>query len=292
MKSCISTYSFEGLYGEHFTRFDAIDRTKELGCDGVEFVLDDNPPQGYTPLSYAKALTDHAREIGLDVPIYTTAASLFTADPSDEIRRVQRHIDIAAECGIPLLRHDVAWNYYFGYEGVRSYRAVIRAVAPAIRELTVYAQSVGVRTCTENHGLLLQDSDRMLELFTEVDHPNYGFLCDIGNFGCVDEDCAAAVSKLRDLIVHVHAKDVFTKSGMSYDPGEGYSRSRAGNFRRATIFGHGNVPAYQILFAIRQSGYNQSVSLEFEGIEETAMAVRIGSENLRRMLRDIEQNFG
>ena len=42
MKSCISTYSYHRLYADgNFTRFDAIDKTKELGCSGVELVLDD-----------------------------------------------------------------------------------------------------------------------------------------------------------------------------------------------------------------------------------------------------------
>ena len=49
MKSCVSTYSYQRLYGDgKFTRFDAIDKTKELGCEGVEFVLDDTTPDGST----------------------------------------------------------------------------------------------------------------------------------------------------------------------------------------------------------------------------------------------------
>ena len=47
----------------------------------------------------------------------------------------------------------------------------------------------------------------MLAVFSAVNHPNYRYLCDIGNFGGVDEDCAVAVSKLLPLISHVHAKD-------------------------------------------------------------------------------------
>ena len=209
MKSCISTYSYSQLYrGGNFTAFDAIDKTKELGCDGVELLLDDTPPDGSTPREFALALTAHAREIGLEVPIYTTGADFFCADPEAAVERICRHIDIAAECGIPLLRHDVAYGYYEGYNGIRTYKNVIEKVAPVIARVAEYAKSRGVRTCTENHGNLLQDSDRMLELFTAVDHPNYGFLCDIGNFGSADENCAVAVSKLLDLIVHVHAKDV------------------------------------------------------------------------------------
>ena len=51
MKSCISTYSFERLYQDGgFTRFNAIDKTKEYGCQGVELVLNDETPDGSTPM--------------------------------------------------------------------------------------------------------------------------------------------------------------------------------------------------------------------------------------------------
>ncbi len=291
MKSCISTYSYHRLYADGFTRFDAIDKTKELGCDGVEFVLDDNTaPEGYTALDYALALTEHAKKVGLEVPIYTTGANFFVKDTEAEIERICKHIDIASECGIPLLRHDIAWSYqsFEGFDGVKTYKSVIEVAAPAISRVADYAKSKGVMTCSENHGRLMQDSDRMVELFAAVNNKNYGFLCDVGNFGGVDEDCYTSASKLLDLIVHVHAKDAFTKSGMSFNPGRGYNVSRGGNYRRATIFGHGDVPTYQMLNAIRNSGYDGYVSLEFEGLEPVMDAISIGTENLQRMIRAIE----
>lgn len=123
MKSCISTYSFERLYQDGgFTRFNAIDKTKEYGCQGVELVLNDETPDGSTPMEYAKALCAHAKEQGLEVPIYTTGANFFVKEPEKELERLCRHIDIAAECKIPLLRHDVAWGYYEGYTGIKSYK--------------------------------------------------------------------------------------------------------------------------------------------------------------------------
>ena len=112
MKSCISTYSFERLYQDGgFTRFDAIDKTKEYGCQGVELVLDDKTPDGSTPMEYAKALYAHAKEQGLEVPIYTTGANFFVKEPEKELERLCRHIDIAAECKIPLLRHTLVHIY-------------------------------------------------------------------------------------------------------------------------------------------------------------------------------------
>ena len=72
------------------------------------------------------------------------------------------------------------------------------------------------------------------------------------------------------------------------NPGRGWGRTRAGNYRRATIFGHGDVPSKQCLQAIHDSGYKGYYSLEFEGIEDNLMAIEISVENLHRMLREIE----
>ena len=132
-----------------------------------------------------------------------------------EVKRVKGNIDIAAANGIKKMRHDIAWGFFPEYEGIQTWQSAVRYVAPAIREVSEYAASKGVTNCSENHGRLFQDSDRMLALFDAVNHPNYRWLCDIGNFGGVDEDCATAVSKLLPFLTHVHAKDSFWRSGMS-----------------------------------------------------------------------------
>ncbi len=289
MKTSISTYSFFKLYQKGgFTAFDAIDYTQGLGCDGIELWLKDTAPDGSTPKEYAKALVQHAKEVGLQVPIYTTDANFLVPEPQAEVDRICTHVDIAAECGIPLLRHDTAWNYFEGFKGIHTYQAVIEYIAPYLRQVTEYAASKGVKTCSENHGRLMQDSDRMVELFAAVNHPNYGWLCDMGNFGGVDEDCSTAVSRLLEMCFHVHAKDNFIRSGMEFNPGRGYGSTRGGNYRRATIFGHGNVPTYQILRALKNSGYDGFVSLEFEGMEENLLALEIGMENLKRMINALQ----
>lgn len=182
------------------------------------------------------------------------------------------------------MRHDIAWGFFPEYEGIQTWQSAVRYVAPAIREVSEYAASKGVTNCSENHGRLFQDSDRMLALFDAVNHPNYRWLCDIGNFGGVDEDCATAVSKLLPFLTHVHAKDSFRRSGMMPNPGRGWNRTRGGNYRRPTICGHGDVPVQQILENIAATGYDGYVSLEFEGIEDVLTAVEISVENLKRML--------
>ena len=290
MKTCISTYSFwQAFHAGRITYRGMLEKAKELGCTGIEFVVDDVAPDGKSDLAdFWLNLADEARLMGLEIPIYTTGANFFQPDPEEEVDRVKRHVDLAAACGIKLMRHDVTGAFYPGYDGPRTFDAVLPVVAPAIREVAEYAAKKGVTTCSENHGRIVQDAERMLAVFAAVGHPNYRYLCDIGNFGGVDEDCAVSVSKLLPLVSHVHVKDAFWRSGMLPNPGRGWNRTRAGNFRRATIFGQGDVPTYQCLQILHDSGYDGYYSLEFEGIEENLMAIEISMENLHRMLAEIE----
>ena len=288
MRSCISLYSYwKAVLEKKINHFQVIDTIKALGIDAVELQLF-NPavPKGETMASYAKTLHTYAKEKGLEVPIFTVDSCLYCEDPEKELARLCSMVDVASELGIPLMRFDITYKF-IGNEPAKTPKKVIETAAPYVRRLADYAKEKGVKVCSENHGRIMQDSYRVEELFYQVDHENYGLLCDIGNFGGADEDPAAAVSKLLPHICFVHAKDSFLKSGMTYDPGRGFNRTRGGNFRRSTILGHGDVPVYQILTAIKRSGYDGYVSLEFEGIEETMMAVEISAENLKRMIKDI-----
>ena len=290
MKACISLYSYWNAVREKkLDHFQAIDEIKKLGMDAMELqIFDVSVPKGKTMAEYAKELNDYARVLGLDVPMLTVKSNLYCADPEAELSRLCVMADAAADCGISLMRFDITYSF-MGNEASKSPKKIIEYVAPYIRRLADYARERGVKVCSENHGRIMQDSYRMEELFYQVDHENYGLLCDIGNFGGADENCAEAVSRLLPHICFVHAKDYFKRSGMMYDPGKGYARTRGGDFRRSTILGHGDVPVYQILTAIKRSGYDGYVSIEFEGIEDTMMAVEIGAENLKRMLADIER---
>ncbi len=290
MKSCISLYSYwKPVRLGQMDQYEVIDRIKSLGIDAVELLmLDDAVPAGETMQSYAKKLYLHAKEAGLEVPILSMDSKLYCADPERELEYLCSMVDVASECGIGLMRFDIAYRF-LGDEAVKNYKTVIGAVTPYIRRLADYAKEKGVKVISENHGRIIQDSYRVEELITTVDHENFGYLCDIGNFGGVDENCATAVSRLLPYICFIHAKDALERDGMAYDPGRGFSRTRGGKFRRATIFGQGVVPVYQILKSLKAFGYDGYVSLEYEGMEETLEAMEIGAENLKRMLCDIEK---
>lgn len=104
----------------------------------------------------------------------------------------------------------------------RGLQNVVERLADGCRMVTEYAAQKGIRTMVENHGFFLQDADRVEKLINTVNHPNFGWLCDMGNFLCADEDPAKSCGKAAPYVFYVHAKDFIVKSGNEPNPGEGF----------------------------------------------------------------------
>jgi sugar phosphate isomerase/epimerase len=286
----ISSYSY-GPYMEKTGNgyFEACDHAKATGFDAIEFTtLELKYGRGQSsPEELARALKAHCDGLGLAICAYTVSADFLSGSNGDmakEVERLKGCVDVAVLLGARVMRHDVAWKLA---KGCKSYRDVIRMAAPAVRELTEYAASKGVRTCTENHGYLMQDAHRVEEMILAVGHENYGWLVDMGNFACADEDSVQAVGIAAPYAFHVHAKDFLKKPGTQMDPGlGGWLRSRGGNYLRGTVPGHGDIPIAQCVYALRRVGYDGFLSLEFEGMEETLPAIEAGYAYLRRVLAE------
>jgi sugar phosphate isomerase/epimerase len=261
-----------------FTLFDAIKYAKEIGCDAIEFTELQVPP-GKTIQDFAGELRAACTEAGLSISCYAVSAD-FLNNPKGgqaEAERIKGAVDIARILGAACMRHDASWGIKDETPaGCRTYRDAVRLIAPAIRAVTEYAAPLGIRTTCENHGFFFQDSSRMEELVLAVAHPNFGLLVDIGNFLCADEPVLHALTTVMPYAVHIHAKDFLWKSGTGKRPDDSWFSTRGGDFLRGTILGHGVVPAAQALSFIRNSGYNGTISLEFEGLEEPLDAIRRG----------------
>lgn len=285
MKIGVSSYSYSRLVGSgNIRQIDVISKAKEAGFDVIEFSTI-SVPQGKTLKDYAKELRDEAERVGIPIANYTIGADFVNGCGGDiraEVERLKGEVDIAEILGAPGMRHDITYNMPRGR--FATFDDAIAAIAPAVREVSEYAASKGIRTMTENHGFISQDSTRVERLVSAVGHPNFGVLIDIGNFSCADEDQAVAVGRLAPLAFHVHAKDFHIKSGNGVNPGEGWFMSRGGNFLRGAIIGHGDVPLLQALRALKRTGYDGVLSVEFEGMEDPETGIRIGRDNLMKLL--------
>lgn len=284
MKIGVSSYSFSSYIKR--TKCDYIhicDKAKELGFDGIEFVNLDNPAWGITddPKKTAAEIKSHCDSIGLEIYAYTVGANFFSGDAEAEVKRVCECLDVAKILGAPVLRHDICWS--LSKKHLYSYRDAIKELSPYIHKIADYAESLGIKTCTENHGHIFQAPNRVEELILAVGHKNFGWLCDIGNFLCADVSPIDAVKIAAPYAFHVHAKDFIFKSGETVKP-EGFMETSGGNFLRGTVLGHGIVPLKSCVLALKKAGYEGVLSVEFEGPEETEYALKNGINYLKKII--------
>ena len=200
------------------------------------------------------------------------------------VERLKGQVDVAAILGAKVMRHDVC--YSLGKTGAsRSFGLMLPTIADGARQVTAYAETLGIKTCTENHGYIAQDSYRVEQLFNAVAHDNYGLLVDIGNFVCADEDPALAVSRVAPYAVHVHLKDMLYRSAPS---GNCRNMTRGGNYFCGTVVGEGDVPVKQCLRIIKATGYDGFISLEYEGAEDCLTGIARGLANVKKMLAELQ----
>lgn len=287
MKIGVSSYSYHRYVSSgKMKQIEVIAAAKEAGFDVIEFSTI-SVPEGKTLHEFAKELRAEADRVGIPIVNYTIGADFVRGSNGDldaEIERLKKEVDIAEILGAPGMRHDITNSIPNEAKGFRTYEAALPHIVKGVRAVTEYAASKGIRTMTENHGLISQDSIRIEKLVTAVDHPNFGVLVDLGNFCCADEDPAIAAGRVAPLAFHAHAKDFHIKSGNGVPPGEGWFMTRAGNYLRGAIIGHGNVPLLQSIRALKRVGYDGVLSVEFEGMEDPAVGIRIGQANLRKLV--------
>ncbi len=290
MRPAISSYSFSRLLSKgEISLWEAMAKARAFGCEAMEFSGLPTPAE-QTAVQFADRVKAACAEAGLAIASYTIGADFLNAEGGDwkrEVERLRNEARVAQALGAPLMRHDATRGFNREYRGRRGFSDALAILAPACRQVTEFAADLGVRTMVENHGFFCQDSERVESLINAVDHPNFGALIDIGNFLCADEEPTKAVGRLAPYAFHCHVKDFHVKSGSQPEPGEGWFQSRAGNWLRGAIVGHGEVPVQQCLRILAQNGYRGFVSLEFEGLEEPLTGIRLGLGNLKRFLAGI-----
>ena len=283
MKLGVSSYSFSKHLAATGCGYIAIcDIAKEIGFEGIEFINLKNEKWGENDDEFviAEKIRAHCKEIGLEIIAYTVGANLLAEDIESEMAKLKHCVDIAKALGAPIMRHDVAYKL----SDIGCEEAIVK-IAPYINEITEYAKTKGIKTCTENHGFVFQAPEIVKALIDAVNNPNYGWLCDMGNFLCVDAEPLRSVEIAAPYAFHVHAKDFLFKSKDEEKPSGFSITTTGGNYIRGTVAGHGVVPIKNCIDTLRKSGYDGWLSLEFEGAEENIEAIKNGYANLKNYVR-------
>lgn len=289
MKLGVSSYSFSQLVGKgRMGQLDIIPKAKEMGFEVIEFSTL-SLPEGETPLTFAPRLREACDAVGLPITNYTIGADFLNGSHGDwkaEVERLKDEVRVAQLLGVPGMRHDATRGFADGHAGPCGFDDALPTLVKGCRALTEFAADLGVMTMVENHGFFCQDSERVEKLANAVNHPNFGLLVDMGNFLCADDEPTRALGRVMPYAFHVHAKDFHVKPGNGQNPGAGWFRSRAGNFLRGAIIGHGDVPITQCISVMKRYGYDGVLSIEFEGMEDPLRGIALGLDNLRRFVAD------
>ncbi|MBQ4137377.1 MAG: sugar phosphate isomerase/epimerase [Clostridia bacterium] len=283
MKISVSSYSFlKHIKEGKMTAMEVVKYAHELGFDAIEFaeVVGETYEEKAENAKFFRAQAD---KYGIDVAALAVSGNLYqeTKEESDaEIERLRGQLELARILGAPVMRHDIVWQ--LKREGtMRSFDLMLPVIAGNVRRVTEIASEMGIKTCTENHGYISQDSDRIERLIAAVNHDNFGALVDMGNFSCADDDNALAVSRLANLAFHVHAKD-FHKRSFEEGPAEGYFQTRACNYLKGCTIGDGDVPVAQCIAILKRAGYDGYITVEYEGYEDCLEGIKRGREYIAK----------
>ena len=156
----LSSYSLDpAIASGEMTLYDAIDWAAAQGAECMELVpfsftfMDD---ERHIDSEYIKKVVRHAKDAGIKLCNYSVLADLCKEDPDalrDEVARVKRHVDVAAELGVPVMRHDVsAFRRPHGENGLEYFEKLMPLMVESAGAIADHAAQYGITTLIENHG--------------------------------------------------------------------------------------------------------------------------------------------
>ncbi|MEF3301567.1 sugar phosphate isomerase/epimerase family protein [Paenibacillus sp. GYB003] len=287
MKIGVSTYSLSrAMNAGEFDVLGAIQWIADNGGQHVEIV-----PIGFS-LEQDPALTDaivsKAAEVGIEISNYAIGAKFIDLDEAGyraEIERVKKHVDVANRLGVKRMRHDVA-SRPIPETGTARFEADFDVIVKACVEIAEYAEQYGIVTSIENHGFLVQATERVHRIIEAVNRTNFRHTIDIGNFLCADENPVSAVKKSMPYASMVHFKDFYVRPSYR-NPGDGWFRSTSGTYLRGAVVGQGDIDMYEVVRIVKASGYDGYISIEFEGKEECKWGTKTALDNAIRIWNEV-----
>lgn len=285
MKLGVSSYSlYQAMAANDMSIQDVIAWVADIGAQHIEIV-----PIGFDFNSNPELedqIREKAAEVGIAISNYAIGANFITDTEEAyeaEIQRVISEVDRVHRLGAKLMRHDVASRTD---TSIARFNKDLARIAHACQRIADHAIQYDITTSVENHGYYIQASDRVQALIHAVDRPNFKTTLDVGNFVCVDENPISAVKNNINYASMVHIKDFYIRPSYR-NPGEGWFKSAGGEFLRGAIAGQGDLNLYEILRIVKQSGYDNYMSIEYEGMEECRKGTQIAFDNVNRIWNEV-----
>ncbi|MFI6228483.1 sugar phosphate isomerase/epimerase family protein [Micromonospora echinospora] len=292
MQFGFSSYSFyQHLRTGRMSLFDVIDWIGASDATHMEIatvslspdISNDTSTLDQDP-AFVREVKTRAADQGVTLSNLVVPADLLGEDAPRHMARVKRHLEVAAELGIGLFRHDVS-RWAHRAKDIAEFEALMPRMVEACQEIARHAAQYGITTSVENHGLLMNGGERVRRLIHLVDEPNFKTTLDVGNFMSVDDNPVVSVAENARYASIVHLKDFYVRQQY---PGAGWHHTPGGMYLLGSIVGYGDLDMRRIVQGIVAAGYDGFISIEFEGIEECLMANPIGLANAKRLFAEAQ----
>jgi len=256
----------------HLKVKEAIELFANLGFRGGEIVCRDDYRCGISPDTSerkAKELLSYASSHGVSIacltPYITELSSSELEVRKKDEEQMKKCINLASYLNCKVVR--TYGGSYYPHEGGKLYQEKKEVFIQCMQELGKYAQDLHVGLAIENHfNTLTYDATHTVQIVSQINSPAVGVLYDQANLGFIRaEDYEEAINMQAPHILHVHVKDFIFK-------GEN-RRFRASSVTRveeserivvSRVLGQGILPWRNILRLLKQKGYNEFLSLEYE----------------------------
>jgi sugar phosphate isomerase/epimerase len=231
---------------------EAAELSAQLGFDGIELICQSGYPCGIDPeasLDEARALGSTLRRLGAPVvvlsPYEKRIADENEVKRQEAVNRLSHAIALAAALGATKFRilageevPDDAWP------------AALDRLTTSLHHLAAGAQKDGVTLLIENHmDTLAVSAKRTRAICEAVARDNVRILFDPANLATLQaEGFLESFALQHPFIGHVHVKDAVMQAGL----------------RRAVVPCEGQDPWPELFAALRASGYDGDLSIEYE----------------------------
>ena len=221
-------------------------RSREYGYAGVDLRLLDGEVITLQSVCANKARIKSLFPADeLPVAVLATSVRLATRDP--EVRKTtleeaHQWIDLAAELGVPVIRYFAARK-----PPELDLEASIQAVGDMLALLAEHAEQAHVKIGVETHDEFASAvvTGRAVNISRS---PAVGAIWDMWHTNRVGESPAQALEALQSRVINVHLKDA----------------RRAGGDWQLVLLGEGEIPVKDGLRLLKQRGYNDFISIEWE----------------------------
>jgi L-ribulose-5-phosphate 3-epimerase len=178
----LAAWSFSGSFFQGYWKLLELPAilSGKLGIHALEHVNQffENPTLQYLQ-KLKKACADHGvRSTILMVDNEGPTASPDAAARKESAVAHRKWIDIAHYLGC----HSMRCNVYGGAADWKQDPGLVDRAAETMLAMLEYAKGSGVDVIVENHGGASSDPHVLVALVKKVNHPNFGLLCDLGNW--------------------------------------------------------------------------------------------------------------